>query len=43
MVTETYDCSDSPEEVRKAVDNGNVWLPGMTKTLERLDQLCTAR
>jgi uncharacterized protein YndB with AHSA1/START domain len=43
VVTETYDCSDSPEEVRKAVDNGNVWLPVMTKTLERLDQLCTAR
>jgi uncharacterized protein YndB with AHSA1/START domain len=42
VVTETYDCSDSPEEVRKAVDNGNAWLAGMTKTLERLDQLCTA-
>ena len=41
VVTETYDCSESPEVVREAVDNGNVWLAGMTKTLERLDQLCT--
>lgn len=40
VVTETYDCSDSPEEVRKAVDNGNAWLAGMSKTLERLDRLC---
>ena len=41
VVTETYDCTDSPESVREAVDNGNAWLAGMTKTLERLDQLCT--
>ena len=41
LVTETYDCTDSPENVRDAVDNGNAWLAGMTKTLERLDQLCT--
>jgi uncharacterized protein YndB with AHSA1/START domain len=43
VVTETYDCTDSPERVRKAVDNGNAWLAGMTKTLERLDQLCTTQ
>jgi hypothetical protein len=43
VVTETYDCSDSPDEVRKAVDYGNAWLPGMAKTLDRLDHLCTAR
>lgn len=41
VVTETYDCTDSPKSVREAVDNGNAWLAGMTKTLERLDQLCT--
>jgi|ERR1035437_3926875 uncharacterized protein YndB with AHSA1/START domain len=41
VVTETYDCSDSPEQVRQSVDNGNAWIEGMTKTLERLDQLCT--
>ena len=39
VVTETYDCTNSPENVRQAVDNGNAWLPGMTKTLERLEQL----
>jgi uncharacterized protein YndB with AHSA1/START domain len=39
VVTETYDCTDSPESVRKAVDNGNAWLAGMSETLERLDQL----
>jgi uncharacterized protein YndB with AHSA1/START domain len=43
VVTETYDCTDSPESVREAVGNGNVWLAAMTKTLERLDQLATAR
>jgi uncharacterized protein YndB with AHSA1/START domain len=41
LVTETYDCTDSPKSVREAVDDGNAWLAGMTKTLERLDQLCT--
>jgi len=43
VVTETYDCTDSPERVREAVDNGNAWLAGMTKTLHRLDQLCTTQ
>jgi hypothetical protein len=37
VVTETYDCTDSPKSVRDAVDNGNAWIAGMTKTLERLD------
>jgi uncharacterized protein YndB with AHSA1/START domain len=43
FVTETYDCTDSGERVREAVDNGKAWLAGMTKTLERLDLLCTTR
>jgi uncharacterized protein YndB with AHSA1/START domain len=43
LVTETYDCMDSPKSVREAVDNGNAWLAGMTKTLERLDQLCATQ
>lgn len=42
VVTETYDCTDSPESVREAVDNGHAWVAGMTRTLERLDQLCTS-
>jgi hypothetical protein len=40
LVTETYDCTASPEEVRQAVDNGKAWIDGMTQTLERLDALC---
>ena len=40
VVTETYDCTDSPESVRDAVDNGRAWLSGMTETLKRLDGLC---
>jgi Polyketide cyclase / dehydrase and lipid transport len=43
VVTETYDCTESPESVREAVDNGNAWLAGMTKTLERLDEVCTTQ
>ncbi len=39
VVTETYDCTDSPESVREAVDNGNAWFAGMTETLERLERL----
>jgi uncharacterized protein YndB with AHSA1/START domain len=41
VVTETYDCTDSPERVREAVENGNAWIAGMTMTLERLDRLST--
>jgi RNA polymerase sigma-70 factor, ECF subfamily len=40
LVTETYDCSNSPHQVRQSVDNGNAWLDGMARTLELLDQLC---
>jgi uncharacterized protein YndB with AHSA1/START domain len=43
VVKETYDCADSPESVREAVDNGNAWLAGMAATLERLDHLCTTQ
>jgi hypothetical protein len=41
VVTETYDCSGSPESLRQAVDNGSVWVPAMTKTLERLDEVAS--
>jgi uncharacterized protein YndB with AHSA1/START domain len=43
VVRETYDCTDSTESVREAVGNGKAWIAGMTKTLERLDQLCTTK
>jgi len=40
VVTEIYDCSQAPEEERAGMDNGNVWIEAMAKTLERLDALC---
>jgi hypothetical protein len=41
VVTEIYDCSQAPEEQRLGMDNGRVWITSMTKTLARLDDLCT--
>jgi uncharacterized protein YndB with AHSA1/START domain len=41
VVTETYDCTNSPEQVRQAVDNGNGWVEAMITTLERLERLAT--
>ena len=41
IVTEVYDCSRAPEDERAQMDNGGVWVESMTKTLERLDALCT--
>jgi hypothetical protein len=41
IVTESYDCSGSPEAVRQAVDNGNSWMEAMAATLERLDEVST--
>lgn len=38
IVTETYDCTRAPEWLRRAVKNGQRWMPAMTTTLERLDQ-----
>jgi hypothetical protein len=39
IVTEIYDCSGAPDELRAALDNGKVWVESMTKSLEQLDQL----
>jgi hypothetical protein len=41
VVTETYDCTQSPERVRNIVRNGEYWVESMTATLEKLDQQCT--
>lgn len=41
IVTEIYDCSRAPEDERRGMDNGNVWVESMTRTLDRLDALCT--
>lgn len=41
IVTEIYDCSRAPADERAAMDNGRVWIESMTRTLERLEELCT--
>ena len=41
VVTEIFDCSRVPEDERVDIDNGNIWVESMTRTLERLDELCT--
>jgi uncharacterized protein YndB with AHSA1/START domain len=40
IVTETYDCSRAPQEEREEMDNGSIWLEGMTSTLKKLEALC---
>jgi hypothetical protein len=40
IVTETFDCSRVPEDERVDIDNGNIWIDSMNRTLERLDRLC---
>jgi hypothetical protein len=39
LVTETFDCSRSPEWLRRAVRGGDRWNASMTATLEKLDKL----
>ena len=41
IVTEIFDCSRVPEDQRVDIGNGAIWAEDMTKTLERLDALCT--
>jgi hypothetical protein len=41
VVTEIYDCSRAPEDRRAAVEQGRIWLDAITRTLARLDELCT--
>ena len=41
VVSEIYDCSRAPEAERAGMRNGKVWIEAMTRTLERLDALCT--
>jgi hypothetical protein len=40
-VTEVYDCSRAPADARAGMDDGEVWVAGMARTLERLDAACT--
>jgi uncharacterized protein YndB with AHSA1/START domain len=41
IVTESYDCSAVPADQQASLDEGRIWLDSMTRTLERLDQVCT--
>ena len=41
VVTEIYDCSRIPAEERAEMEDGRIWLETMTRTLERIDELCT--
>jgi len=42
MVTETFDCSRSPEDLRKAVQEGEGWRDAMTASLVKLELLAKA-
>ena len=42
VVTETFDCTRSPQYLREAVRDGEEWLDAMTASLARLDLLATA-
>jgi len=39
LVTESFDCTRSPDWLREAVKDGTVWLDAMTASLEKLEAL----
>ncbi len=41
IVTEIFDCSSAPEDLREATRHGESWIDSMTDTLVRLDSRCT--
>lgn len=43
VVTEIYDCSRVPADDRANMQDGKIWIEGMTQTLERLADLCGQR
>ena len=43
IVTEIYDCSRVPAEERVGMEGGRIWIEGMTRTLERLAELCAGQ
>jgi len=43
LVTEIFDCSKVPEDQRIDIDNGEIWVESMHRTLQRLDRLCTSQ
>jgi uncharacterized protein YndB with AHSA1/START domain len=42
FVTETFDCTRSPDELRQAVREGEGWRDAITSSLAKLDQLAKA-
>jgi hypothetical protein len=42
-VTESFDCSRSPEWLRTVLRDGERWRESMTETLARLEKLSTQR
>ena len=40
LVTEIYDCAQAPDWLRRAVRNGDRWVPTLATTLDKLDQQC---
>jgi hypothetical protein len=40
VVTEIYDCARVPAADRAGMQDGKVWIEDMTRTLERLAELC---
>jgi Activator of Hsp90 ATPase homolog 1-like protein len=40
IVTEVYDCSEAPADLRAGMDDGRSWEPSMVKTLDLLEELC---
>jgi hypothetical protein len=43
VVTEIFDCTRSPDWLKKAVKGGTRWTESMTATLARLDEQCATR
>ncbi len=42
LVTETYDCSNAPDDLRRVLRNGERWRESMIASLEKLDEMCGA-
>jgi hypothetical protein len=39
-VREFFDCTRSPDDAKEILKNGAVWVEAMTRSLERIDELC---
>lgn len=39
IVTEVFDCTEAPDEIREGIEDGQRWVPVMHQTLDRLAAL----